>query len=1082
MKRLLPLLLLPFLSLATAFADPVLNSWLTDLSGRYARIYPDNAARDAGAAVTTWSRGAGTQSQPTYAGINEIAADANNVYLRTTGLAFHIMGPWYGGNGNLFPNYPSNRSAHFRLTRNPVIPAVGSKDPTENGTIGIFVDGVSMFDSRDAFSYDTSSGKDQTPGPAQAGVVGDNIWNRNAYINESDTFDAAFAHQANNNHHYHANPPGLRYLLGGSVDHDPVANTYTEAPNGQHSAIIGWVGDGFPLYGPYGYSDPTDPTSSVRRMISGYQLRDGSNGSTNLNIISGTDSFGMQTGRTTLPQWVARNEGVSTTLSPNFYGPAVDAVIDGDTYVLGRYLQDYAYKGDLTGFDFYEGVAIDGAFNAATDFDLNEYNVRFCVTPEYPAGTWAYFTNIEPDGTPTFPYNMGRYYFGAYNFGNANGTPGGAEILWEGGPEKHLDTESIEVDDTSGDVTLIWNSVEGGNYSVLHTDTLLANDWSLLGQTAGQDATTPFTDGGRYFIDERHFYRADLEYIQPFDDAGFDYDNSVISTGPQNNVLLLILDDWGIDSSELYNTEPGAQLAYMPNLKGLLFSDLTAVPGDTPDKGMLFTRGYAQPICSPTRATILTGRQPYQHKVGNPGTDSTLPASELTFPEIITTDAPDYGLASFGKWHLGSGNTGPLDTGGWPNFSGTLQGGVPTYIDWRRVEIENGVLTDAGTDVTTYATTAQVDEAVSYINAQGTDPWVVWMGFNAPHDPFHNPDTYVTPTAGYSTNGTTDLDYYIKMLEALDHKIGELLQSVDLTKTNIIVVGDNGTPGQVDQLPAGGIAGAKGSINEGGIHVPFFATGPDVIQTGISDKLVHVVDLFATILDITGVNTTAATAGIDIHSNSIVPIFKGTDMEDRCIIAEKFGLNPAEDGRALIMDDWPDFKLVSIQDVTDPNDVPVYQMYLLGANGVEASTLTTPPAPGDAWEAAYNAMVAKDQSLQPAVSQIVTVDIDLPTTGVTPPVPPLINTSNGNIVRPNGITIGGVAATWDTGDITVGGVTTSAARVDENGDPDQYSVVAEIDLATTGFTSGQSYTIIVTFPGAGGTNRVYTATNQFVAP
>jgi len=470
--------------------------------------------------------------------------------------------------------------------------------------------------------------------------------------------------------------------------------------------------------------------------------------------------------------------------------------------------------------------------------------------------------------------------------------------------------------------------------------------------------------------------------------------------------------------------------------------------------------------------------------VGNPGANSTLPTAELTFPEIISDKAPNYGLASFGKWHLGSGNSGAFNTGGWPNFTGTLQGGVPDYNDWVRVKIENNALTDSGTEITAlvtagdysspYATSVQVDEAVSFITGKGSDPWVVWMGFNAPHTPFHSPPASLAPSGGYSTSGNTNINLYIRSLEALDTEIARLLTSVDLSKTNIIVVGDNGTPGQVDQAPAGGLAGAKGSLNEGGIHVPFFAIGPDVLQTGTSDKLVHVVDLFATVLDLTDVDIPT---GIDHHSDSLVPIFNGTDTADRCIIAEVFGQNE-NDGRSLIMDDWPNYKLISTQDVSDPNDTPVYQMYLLGANGVEASTLTTPPNPGEAHETAYLALVAKDQSLSPDSSgdgQI--VNIDLPANA-----PPLINTNNGNIVRPNGITIGGVAATWDTGNITDGGTTTSAARVDESGDPARFSVVADFNVAAAGLTSGQSYDIIVSFPGAGGTSRLFTATNQFLVP
>ena len=131
----------------------------------------------------------------------------------------------------------------------------------------------------------------------------------------------------------------------------------------------------------------------------------------------------------------------------------------------------------------------------------------------------------------------------------------------------------------------------------------------------------------------------------------------------QNNVLLLILDDWGVDSSSLYSNSSDKSLTFppMPNVEKLS------------ERGLRFTNAHAQPMCSPTRAAILTGRYSYRHGVGAP--EGSLPASELTLPEVFKKSGSSYQLASFGKWHLGGGNSGPNTLGGWPDFVGFMKGG-----------------------------------------------------------------------------------------------------------------------------------------------------------------------------------------------------------------------------------------------------------------------------------------------------------------------------------------------------------------------------------------------------------------------
>src|SRR5207244_2530059 len=99
--------------------------------------------------------------------------------------------------------------------------------------------------------------------------------------------------------HNHADPIALRYTLGDHVDFNPVTKIYSESTNApaKHSPILGWVRDGYPIYGPFGYASATNAAGGVRRMTNGYQLRNGQNGSDNLT----------NTGRATLPAWMLRN-------------------------------------------------------------------------------------------------------------------------------------------------------------------------------------------------------------------------------------------------------------------------------------------------------------------------------------------------------------------------------------------------------------------------------------------------------------------------------------------------------------------------------------------------------------------------------------------------------------------------------------------------------------------------------------------------------------------------------------------------------------------------------------------------------
>ena len=308
MKDQLTLLALLASSLCAA-ANPQLSSWYTKDSGKYARLFTSEATETAGTSVTTWSRGSGVQNAPAYSGVQEISYSATWVYIRTTGLASHLMGPWYldAAKSQNFPNFPGHTNTLYRIPRTTTVAA--TKTNTIGGATGFYVNGVAMFDMRDTFSYRNASAQDATP---VNGLTGDGIWNREVYHNEGVTFDAAFAHQAGEQYHYHAQPPALRYQLGDHVDYNAATNRYTESTAAvtKHSPILAWAADGYPVYGPYGYSSPLDSNSGLRRMTSGFVLRNGQNGTTNL----------AATGRTTLPAWAARVQNRAAALAANQYG------------------------------------------------------------------------------------------------------------------------------------------------------------------------------------------------------------------------------------------------------------------------------------------------------------------------------------------------------------------------------------------------------------------------------------------------------------------------------------------------------------------------------------------------------------------------------------------------------------------------------------------------------------------------------------------------------------------------------------------------------------------------------------------
>ena len=227
------------------------------------------------------------------------------------------------------------------------------------------------------------------------GGQGDGIWLRNAYYGEAQTFDRCLGHQpGNGQYHHHVQPVCLRGQLDDNLETVGtlrVGTVYREKTTGwKHSPILGWMFDGYPIYGPYGYSDPNNPNSAIKRLKPSFRLR-------------------TMTQRTSLPDWaLARHAGTPQQLSANQQGPDVS-----ETFPLGRYIED---------FEFVQGLG-----------DLDVHNGRFAVTPEFPNGTYAYFVTINDDGSPAFPYVIGLQFYGNVTGGGNAAAPANAQSYFSNG-------------------------------------------------------------------------------------------------------------------------------------------------------------------------------------------------------------------------------------------------------------------------------------------------------------------------------------------------------------------------------------------------------------------------------------------------------------------------------------------------------------------------------------------------------------------------------------------------------------------------------------------------------------------------
>ncbi len=308
------------------------------------------------------------------------------------------------------------------------------------------------------------------------------------------------------------------------------------------------------------------------------------------------------------------------------------------------------------------------------------------------------------------------------------------------------------------------------------------------------------------------------------------------------NILLVIADDMSLDATPNYAEELNALKPVMPTLEKLMAT------------GLVFDNLWSYALCSPTRASILTGKHGLHTGVLEPiiGTLSGSHKSIQTYIDEQTNNA--YVHAVFGKWHLGAVTTHPTQTMGIGTYAGSLRGEVSDYWSYDFIENEEERTLSATTEEErkeNYSTTKYTQMAIDW-REQQTKPWFLWLAYNAAHTPFHRPDDDLI-SADSRVRGESNLNNYLAMLEAMDTELGRLIESMsDAEKENTVIlfIGDNGTPKRVSQF-ADKSRHSKGSIYQGGINVPMVISGTGVRMGRESNALVHTADLFATIAGIT---------------------------------------------------------------------------------------------------------------------------------------------------------------------------------------------------------------------------------------
>ena len=348
---------------------------------------------------------------------------------------------------------------------------------------------------------------------------------------------------------------------------------------------------------------------------------------------------------------------------------------------------------------------------------------------------------------------------------------------------------------------------------------------------------------------------------------------------PPPNILFILIDDLGWMDLRVQ----GNLAVHTPNIDQLAA------------EGMRFTDAYAAaPVCSPTRAGILTGVAPARLQITNhiPDRERFIPDNPQLLPAFMLDHLPPkhetvaerlqragYTTAFFGKWHLSGSGRGlpefePTAQGFDLNIGGCAFGGPPTFFDPYR--IPNLPPRKTGE----YLPDRLADESIAFMKQNRVKPFMIFLWNYTVHWPMEAPDELIQKYAGHKGPGLND-SRYGAMIEAMDSAIGRVLKSLDDLKlrdnTMVVFTSDNGGySGVADNRP---LRDGKGDLYEGGLRVPLIVRWPGIVEPGsVSRVPVISMDFLPTLLEAANVS---GTSNEKLDGVSLIPILRQSGSLNR---------------------------------------------------------------------------------------------------------------------------------------------------------------------------------------------------------